>query len=109
MSATPPVIVQTPRSKFMSVPENITQHNRLLDNAALQRGLDVAMAELVRAIIALSGGKDLDAPGANQATATCFAMISGAQQFVEVFARLAEPYQVRPAKTDKVTSLTEEN
>lgn len=103
---TPPaIIVQTPRSRFMSTPENIIQHRKLLDNVAFQKAMDVGMAEFVRATIALSGGKDLDAPGTNQAMATTFAMISGAQQFVEIVARLSEPYLSRPAQTEKVESL----
>lgn len=92
----------------MTIPENIKQHRQLLDNAAFQRGMDVAMSELVRAVIALSGGKDLNEPGATQAQAACFNMLSGAQQFVEVFARLAEPYPVRQPQTDKIQSLDTE-
>lgn len=101
-------IVQTPRSKFIATPENVKQHRALLDNAAFQRAMDTAMAEYVRAVIALSGGKDLDSAGANQAMASCFAMISGAQQFVEVLSRLAEPYAVRPPQPEKITSLETE-
>lgn len=100
-----PVIVQTPRSRFITIAENVKQHRQLLDNAAFQRGLDVAMAEFVRATVALSGGKDLNDPGATQAQAAVMNMISGAQQFVEVLSRLAEPYQSRPPQTEKVASL----
>lgn len=105
MSNPLPLIVQTPRGRFMNIPENVKQHRQLLDNAAFQRAMDVSMSEFVRACVVLSGGKDLNEPGATQAQAACFNMISGAQQFVEVLARLAEPYPVRPSQTEKVSSL----
>lgn len=105
MNQTLPIIVQTPRSRFLANTENIKQHRQLLDNAAFQRAMDTAMAEYIRAVIALSGGKDLAEAGAAQAQTACFNMISGAQQFVEVLSRLAEPYAVRPASPDKIESL----
>jgi hypothetical protein len=103
-----PVIVQTPRSRFIATQENVKQHRQLLGNAAFQRAMDTAMAEFVRATVALSGGKDLNDPGSTQAQAAVFNMISGAQQFVEVLSRLSEPYQTRPAAMEKITSLESE-
>lgn len=98
----------TPRARFLSVPENISQHRKLLEHPQFQKSVDVAVAEHTRAIVALAGTQDLSAAGAQQAAAASFHMISGAAQFLEVFTRLAEPYQTAKP-SEKITSLGDAN
>lgn len=100
-----PMIVTTPRSLFISSSENVKQHRQLLDNAAFQRGMQVALAEYIRVIVAISHGNDLTAPNADFAMQACFSKISGVHEFMEVINRLAEPFAPKPSTADKVESL----
>lgn len=94
----------SPRAAFIQSSEFVKQHNALLANAAFIRGEEVATAEFTRAVVTLGAGKDLDAPGAQQAAAASFYMLVGAFHFQEVFNRLAEPYAA-PKPKDKIESL----
>ena len=94
----------SPRAQFIQSSEFVKQHNTLLDSAAFNRGEEAATAEFFRAVVTLGAGKDLDAPGAQQAAAASFYMMVGAMHYQEVFRRLAEPYQ-QPAPQEKIASL----
>lgn len=98
-------VVPTPRGRFMATPENIKQHNQLLENAAFRRALDVGIAEYTRTIVGLAGSNSLVDPNVDFAIGACFEKISGAHEFIEVLERLAVPYKERPATTEKITSL----
>lgn len=109
MSKSQAQIVPTPRGKFMSVPENIKQHQQLLENGAFQRALEVSMAEYVRAAVWITTNPGPKRDPNNLVTeaekAAAFSAIAGAQGFVEVLTRLAEPFQQMPTKQEVITSL----
>lgn len=96
----------SPRSEFLKNDEFVKQHNKLMDNAALRRGFETAMAEMTRAMCALASGHDLNSPGREAAAAASFDMICGAYNFCEVFERLAQPY-AKVEKPEKISSLRE--
>lgn len=102
---TPPRVPTTPRGKFIALPENIKQHRALLDNAAYQRGTEVALAEYVRGVVQLAGTNSLVDNNVPFAMAACFSKISGAHEFLEVMNVVAEPYSRPQAAPDKIKSL----
>lgn len=98
MTEPTPFQMATPRSKYIANPSNIKVHRTLLENEALQKGLDVALAEYVRAVVVIAGSNQLTDNNAMFAQAACFNQISGACAFLEVFHRVGDPY---PQKTQK--------
>ncbi len=96
----------SPRALFMQDANSVAAHRKMIDSQTFAKSKDAALAEFTRAVCALASTQDLAAGGAQQAQAASFQMICGAYNFLEVFMRLAEPYQTAPAK-DKITSLTE--
>lgn len=93
----------------MENPNFIREHKALIESEPFKRAIQYGVAEMTRAICALSNGQELDKPGAQQAQACSFEMINGAHNLVEVLFRLADPYATPPAKVQGQENLQHEN
>ena len=99
----------SPRARFMLDAENIRQHRALIENPDLRKGMDIALAEMTKAICSLANGWQMNDPNYSQACASNFNIIRGAYEFQEVFFRLAEPYAKPPQRQSNPDALHETN
>ena len=99
----------SPRSQFMQSAQFIREHKQLIESEPFKRAIQYSLAEMTRAICALSNGQELDKPGAIQAQATSFEMINGAHNLVEVLFRLADPYATVTPKPQSPENLEHQN
>lgn len=76
----------------MDSEQNIKNHKAIVGDPKFHHMMEVAMAEFTRAVLTLNGEHNLNEPGTEQAAALSFQMLSGANNFREVFFRLSDPY-----------------
>lgn len=97
-------MIESPRAKFLKNSDFVKQHEKLLESAAFERAIEVALMEMTRATLALAGTHDLNEAGAQQAAASTFNMLQGANHFVQVLYALARPYE-KQKPAEKIESL----
>ena len=95
---TTPQVNPSPKSRFQSVPNNISNHRALIEKAEFDRAADAAMLEYQKALAA-------QAVDGNSAMSAGFRM-QGALEFLSMFKTLAEQTQM-PAPRRDVDNLTD--
>ena len=98
-------LVQSPRASFIENPDNVRKHRELLQQPELKAAMDVALAEMSKAVISLSRNTDMLKPGLSQAAEASFHIIHGAHEFVEVFYRLVESLPPLPPRRPNDSNL----
>lgn len=94
-----PTVNPSPRARFQSIANNITQHRSLIEQPAFDRGADAALLEYAAALSRSNSN-------GNEAMASGF-KLQGAMEFLMMFKTIAEqaPIMSRPKDPDNLPDL----
>lgn len=87
-----------PKDEFQSSPDNIKNHHVVVENPAVRRGIEVALAQMQHSAAAAT-----DPANFNACAASHLRML-GAKDFIAIFLNLAEAYA--PAAKIDTTNLS---